>query len=195
MIKYKIYHIPNYVYPCGSVGKVGLTEQEVEQRMKGNHKKSLKPFDFWEILEVHDDKYTASMRELELQREYGYLVDTIPYHKLVNKEKVQSKGGKTQLLEDKMKGLNKATSEDKSKGGKIGGKIRSEQITFQELSYAGKHNRTLEDYEVRWLRQQYERGVDMNDNKITIKRLRQVIPLAYGAMWNLLNYKSYTDII
>lgn len=138
MAKYKIYHIPDYVYKNGNVGKVGLTEQELDRRMQANLKKSLKPFTFWELLEEHDDKYTASMRELELQREYDYEVDDIPYHKSVRKEKVQSKGGKAQSLEDKLKGFNKVTSEQKSKAGKIGGKIRAAQMTFEELSYAGK---------------------------------------------------------
>lgn len=138
MAKYKIYHIPDYVHPCGEVGKVGLTEQDVEKRMKGNHKKSLKPFEFWEVLEEHDDKYTASMREIELQREYGYLVDDIPYHKSVNKEKVQSKGGKTQPIEYKRAGGLKNSKEHLSKAGKIGGLGRAKQMTFEDFSNAGK---------------------------------------------------------
>jgi hypothetical protein len=37
-------------------------------------------FTEWEILEEHTDIYIASEREIELQKEYGLPVDTVPYY-------------------------------------------------------------------------------------------------------------------
>ena len=54
MAKYKIYRIPDYVYPDGSIGKVGITADDINVRMTNNQSTSIKPFNFWEILEEHD---------------------------------------------------------------------------------------------------------------------------------------------
>ena len=89
-MKYKIYHIPDYVYSDGSVGKIGTTCQ-IKRRMKANLKKSMFHFDYWEIIEEHNDKYKASVREIELQKQYGYKEDTIQYHSTIE---MSSKGGK-----------------------------------------------------------------------------------------------------
>ena len=62
---YYIYHIPGV--------KIGCTI-ELDRRIKKQG------FEEHEILEIHTDIYEASDRELELQREYGYLVDTVPYY-------------------------------------------------------------------------------------------------------------------
>ena len=58
-----------------------------------------------EVLEEHTNVYKVSDREMELQREYGYPVDKIPYWKTL----------KGHTTEGSIKG--------KIKGGKIGGKI------------------------------------------------------------------------
>ncbi len=47
--------------------------QSLEQRIKSQK------FSEYEILEQHSCIYTASKRELQLQKEYGYSVDRIPY--------------------------------------------------------------------------------------------------------------------
>ena len=78
MPKYKIYHIPDFVYADGSVGKIGMSIN-VKRRMYKNKNTSIKPFDFWEILEEYDCEYTASNRERELQIQYGYKVDNNRY--------------------------------------------------------------------------------------------------------------------
>ena len=83
MKTYYIYHIPKFVYPkCGSIGKVGVTQQ-LKRRMNDNKIKSLQKFTNWEILEKHTDVYVVSDREMELQKEYGYPVDKIPYWKTI----------------------------------------------------------------------------------------------------------------
>ena len=41
----------------------------------------------YEVLEEYDDIYEASNREIELQKEYGYRVDRIPYYKILEHSK------------------------------------------------------------------------------------------------------------
>ena len=66
------------------------------------HRTRQQGFDSFEIIETHTDIYIASDREIELQKQYGYPVDTIPYWKSYEL-RIQSrtllgstKGGKTQ---------------------------------------------------------------------------------------------------
>ena len=61
---YYIYHIPGI--------KIGCTE-DLDKRMKDQG------FTEWEILETHEDGWLAGDREIELQKEYGYRVDTTHY--------------------------------------------------------------------------------------------------------------------
>jgi hypothetical protein len=89
MIKYYIYHIKGK--------KIGCT-QSLEYRLKRQHCND------YEILETHTDIMVASERELQLQKEYGYLVDTVPYYQ-------------------SYKLCDKLTFESRSKGGKTAGKI------------------------------------------------------------------------
>ena len=192
MGKYKIYHIPDYVYKDGSVGKIGVS-CNLNRRIRSNNKSSFRPFKFWEILEEHDDIIKVSHREIELQKKYTYTVDTILYCDFVNSTN-QSKGGYAQSLKDKMKGLNKVTSEQKSKAGVIGGRSRASSITFEELSNAGKGNRNLKDYQVNWLRDQYKRKVDLFGEKITYVRLKNLIPMGYTAIANIITYRTYTEV-
>ena len=61
---YYIYHIPGIKIGCS---------QSLEKRIKSQK------FSDYQILEMHEDVYVASKREQELQKEYGYKVDRIPY--------------------------------------------------------------------------------------------------------------------
>ena len=63
---YYIYHIPGV--------KIGCTK-DLEKRMSDQE------FTEWQILETHEDIHVASDREIELQKEYNYKVDKIPYWK------------------------------------------------------------------------------------------------------------------
>ena len=117
---YTIYHIPEFVYSDGSIGKIGVS-YKLNRRIKANLKKSLEGFTNWEVLEEHTDIYKVSDREIELQREYGYKVDTILYWKML---------------------LN-VTKEGCSKGGKAAGKIALESGRWAEMARIGnsKENR------------------------------------------------------
>tara|TARA_R110000796_G_scaffold128683_1_gene244285 strand:+ start:47 stop:487 length:441 start_codon:yes stop_codon:yes gene_type:complete len=68
MKNYYIYHIPGI--------KIGCTV-DVPHRMREQG------FTEWEHLETHTDIYEASDREIQLQKDYGLPIDTIPYWKSV----------------------------------------------------------------------------------------------------------------
>ena len=91
MKKYYIYHIPTFVHKDGRIGKIGCTELEAEERV------SQQGYIAFEILEEHDCIYKASDREMELQKQYGYPVDSCPYYKTrqIPTEEGCKKGGDT----------------------------------------------------------------------------------------------------
>lgn len=66
MEQFIIYHVPGV--------KIGCTE-------KGALRVKQQGYDYFEVLETHNNVYEASTREQELQRQYGYPVDACPYHK------------------------------------------------------------------------------------------------------------------
>lgn len=74
MEKYYIYHIPHFVWKDGSVGKIGVSEKPKRRTKKQGYTE-------YEILEEHTCIYKVSDREIELQKEYGYKVDRMPYWK------------------------------------------------------------------------------------------------------------------
>jgi hypothetical protein len=74
---YYIYHIPGK--------KIGCTEQPKQRTSKQGFSK-------YEILETHTDIYKASEREIELQKQYGYAIDKVPYH--ISRKFWGSKAGK-----------------------------------------------------------------------------------------------------
>lgn len=78
---YSIYHIPSV--------KIGVSiNPKVRVKKQG--------YSDYEILEEHTDVYEVSIREQQLQRQYGYKVDTKPYWKTIKMSTFQScsKGGK-----------------------------------------------------------------------------------------------------
>ena len=99
-----IYHIPNYIHNDGKIGKIGVSE-EPKLRVRAQ-----KYFEY-EILETHTDIIKVSEREIELQTQYGYKVDTTPY----------------------WKSRELGTKETRSKGGKTGGKVPS--YNLRKLTY------------------------------------------------------------
>ena len=64
MKTYYVYHVPGI--------KIGCTS-DLNKRMKDQG------FTNWEILENHTDIYIASEREIELQKQYGYKIDSCLY--------------------------------------------------------------------------------------------------------------------
>ena len=88
MKKYYIYHIPSFIYKDGSIGKIGCTCLTIQERA------SQQGYSDVELLEEHTDIYVASDREIELQKQYGYKVDTLPYYLSYNqRSNMGSKGG------------------------------------------------------------------------------------------------------
>ena len=91
---YSIYHIPSV--------KIGVSKNP-RRRVKKQG------YDNYQILEEHTDVYEVSDREQELQRQYGYEVDKVPYWQ---SSKSGSKGGKiggntTALRQSKTRQLSK----------------------------------------------------------------------------------------
>ena len=93
-------------------------------------------YDAFEVLEKYIDKDAASDREIELQKQYGYKVDTIPYHIFVNGKNqqlggIKGNGGKVVMAGPHGQRI-------RSMGGKVGGKITAAKMTFEQRSHAGK---------------------------------------------------------
>ena len=120
---YHIYHIPEKP-------KIGLSKYPKSRvRSQG--------YSNYEILESHNDIEVASHREIELQKEYGYLVDTSLYYKSVRNNLTQEariNGGR-----------NSNISEYSSKGGKIGGTTNKESGHMSRLgsSWKGKKQKII----------------------------------------------------
>lgn len=122
-IIYYIYHIPGV--------KIGCTDN-VKRRVV-----RVQGYDNYEILEEHTDIYEASDREIQLQKEYGYKVDTNPYYKVIQRptKEGRSKAGKKGIKRLRKYNQNK---EHQSMAGRKGGTITAAKMTFEQRSYAGK---------------------------------------------------------
>ena len=139
MKTYYIYHIKGVKIGCSVNPKKRVNKQGYYE---------------WELLEEHTDINIASKRELELQKEYGYKVDTVSYKQtLKNKLKVNcsvvgKKGGliggkKTYSLK---KGVH--NPEKRKEWSRLTGlkrrKLTPEQLEFIKNNYApstNQHNR------------------------------------------------------
>lgn len=121
MKKYHIYHIEGIKIGCSDNPKRRVNNQGYTE---------------YTILETHDDIIIASNREIELQKEYGYKVDTTPYYhtiKIATKEsrlKGGKKGGEWSIQSGHIKKLN-------SLGGKAIAKINRESGRWNELIKLG----------------------------------------------------------
>jgi hypothetical protein len=186
---YYIYHIPNYVYADGSIGKIGATS-DLEYRIKRNKRDSLEPFDNWEILEEWDCKFKVSEREIELQKQYGYKVDTKPYWKSIEIPTKQGciKGGKTQGKKMVESGMIYKISNNKlrSKAGKIGGKVSSIWNREQMQELAKKNRKPIYQYDlngnfIKEWKSMVECAKHLNGTKVSISRCcRGKQKTAYG---------------
>lgn len=72
---YYIYHIPGKKIGCTKNLKNRLRQQNA---------------DVYEILETYTDIQIASKREIELQKEYGYKIDTSTYFDSIKKFKIET---------------------------------------------------------------------------------------------------------
>jgi hypothetical protein len=123
MKTYTIYHIPGKKIGCTDNLKERLEEQ-------GYEPKDCK------ILEIHTDIYIASDRELELQTEYGYAVDRIPYYLSIEH---RSKGGKIQGKRNVESGhfASLKTKEHQINAAKVSGKIAVETGRIYDMAKLG----------------------------------------------------------
>jgi len=108
-ITYYIYHIPGK--------KIG-----VSKNVKGRIQKQGYTMEEVEVLEEHTNIHRVSLREQELQKEYGYKIDRVPYWK-------SYEIGTTKLHR-------KFTKNDMAKGGKIVGKRNVESGHIQRIAIA-----------------------------------------------------------
>jgi hypothetical protein len=103
---YYIYHIPNFKWKNGRIGKIGCTEN-IKQRIREQK------YSEYEILETHTDIQIVSDREIELQKQYGYPVDTIPYWK--TRKMDVYKGGQSAVLSGQLASIRKKGNDAYSK--------------------------------------------------------------------------------
>ena len=115
---YYIYHIPGIKIGCCMI-------HQLKTRMK------VQSFTDWEILEEHTDIFEASNREIQLQKDYGYPVDKLPYWKTLQNSEL---GGWSQTAWDAVSIANTGrtpehlTKQHQSIAGKEGGKAISNKI-------------------------------------------------------------------
>ena len=124
-MKYYIYHIEGKKIGCS-------TQPKRRVQMQG--------YSEWTILEEHSDIYIASDREIELQKQYGYLIDTIPYWKAYEMRTKNSdlngsiRGGQTQGRINDISG-HLAKVRIPSNGGKASSNIKKQ---CPHCNYIGK---------------------------------------------------------
>jgi hypothetical protein len=121
---YTIYHIPGVKVGCSNDPQ----ERVKKQGFKG-----------YEILERHFDIEVASVRERELQEEYGYPVDNVPYWFVVLNGKSAALGyifteEQRYLLSEKRKNVKK-TDEHKRK---ISESIKGSKISLEQKNLVSK---------------------------------------------------------
>lgn len=120
--QFKVYHVPGK--------KIGCTEEWPQRAID----QGFNP-DECEFLFTSDDGWEAGDKELELQKEYGYPVDTCHY--MVSRENwllAAVEGGRKGGL---AKNPNKGTFEGRRKGGKKAGQLAVESGQFKDFASAG----------------------------------------------------------
>lgn len=137
---YYIYHIPTFRHKDGRIGKIGCTEEEDAKVRVENQ-----GYTEYEILETHTDIIIASDREIQLQKEYGYKVDTLPYYKIVKiaTKESRNKGGMKNVESGHLAELRTTEHQKRagSSGGKIGGpKGGKKNVETGHIQALGKKN-------------------------------------------------------
>tara|TARA_R110001606_G_scaffold383216_1_gene545409 strand:+ start:320 stop:817 length:498 start_codon:yes stop_codon:yes gene_type:complete len=157
---YRIYEIPSFIQPDGSIGKVGCTSMTVEARALQQTYTDVN------LLEEHTDIYEASDREIQLQKDYGYTVDKVPYW---------------QSVENRYK----FTSETATEAGRMG--LKTSETQSHAGKAGGRAKRTLTIEQVKSIRK------ERKDLNTTLLELANKYNLSKTSIFKLINYKSYTD--
>jgi hypothetical protein len=100
---YYIYHIPGVKIGCTTEPDKRVTAQGYSE---------------YEILESYSDIHIASNREIELQKQYGYAIDKVPYYISKKNRKKYSKdemikGGTTNVKNGHLQSISSFASKDK----------------------------------------------------------------------------------
>ena len=139
-----------YIYHIKGV-KIGVSEEPLKRVNNQGYSE-------YEILETHTDIIKASERELELQKQYGYVVDKNLYYKIYKTAKSGIGGKKASG-----KGGRNNSSENKSRAGKIGGK-KNRQLSYEDAQQIREYY-SLKQYN------QYELAEIYKVNRITITQI------------------------
>ena len=131
MKTYSVYHLPQFIHPDGRIGKVGCTSYDDPRKRAIEQSYTFNDF---EVLEQYEDIYVASDREIELQKEYGYPVDKIPYWQSVQNrykftKKDSAKGGRASIANMR----SYLTKEILSNAGKAGGRKHVESGHLERI--------------------------------------------------------------
>lgn len=117
---YYIYHIPGK--------KVGCTKNP-NSRLRQQNATT------YEILETHSDIYIASKREIELQKQYGYKVDTCTYYNAIKGFNVKNviKAGKASATKSWQKNREREL-EKCSKAGKVNAELSGKPVIMCDMN-------------------------------------------------------------
>ena len=140
-------------------------------------------FTDYEVLETHECKYTASNREIELQKEYGYPVDKTPYFKLLEVDRSIGgrKGGLSNVRSGHWSSLK--TREHQQKAGKAGHKVCLEKGIYKEI---GKKKRKLLFTDAEEIRRLCKTGISQRK----VAKQYNVTQRTIGMIVNYVTYKE-----
>lgn len=133
MKTYYIYHIPGVKIGCTNNIKARFRHYDNDAK--------------YEILETYSDIYIASEREIELQKQYGYKVDTVPYWKVIitwggDKETKKRNGKLASSRYSKENGMNALQSGQWDSVKHLGAEVQKKPI----LVFDAKTNEFIGEY-------------------------------------------------
>ena len=185
-----------YIYEIPGV-KIGCTENP-KRRIE-----TVQGYTNYKILEQHTDIIEASRREIELQKQYGYKVDTTPYYKIYEQS---IKGGKKNVESGHIANLGRkygklAGKKNKesghmatiqSLGKKIGGKIQGKKNKESgQIAALGKSKRKLTFEQAEEIREKFYK---MDGGKMErYNVLASQYNVSNSAIRYIIQNKSYTE--
>ena len=210
---YSIYHIPTYVWKDGSIGKIGCTGQT-----PWNKRVEQQTDDWYELLETHTDIHIASNREIELQKKYGYKVDTCSYFDSVKRNsgkqhiggsasfKSQWKNNRDKMVEKTKQagkscyelglGVHSLSKEQLSKNGSKGYAKGLGSLSTKELQKIHDKrldgvlkNRKFTKEQVQWIRKVFT----PRHSEYGCIALSKQFNVTEGSMRNLIKRRTYKD--
>lgn len=162
MKTYTIYHIPGV--------KIGVSTRLINRLEEQG-------FSNYEILEEHVDIYEVSNREQELQKEYGYKVDSKPYWKVV---------------EDGLRGLANVKPENrivnnKEHQSKASAAAHKSKLKKGFYNYLGELKRKLTYKDAQKIRKLYTNGNKQRD-------IANQYNVSQRTIANIIHYRTYNNV-